>query len=280
MSKKIKVTKEFKKMILKKAKIKDGTQADNRKLGNMGSWAMLFGNCTWTIPELGVQCKGTCGEYCTGCFNEDDPRKSPCYVAKSYVMHTDRNLDGTIGNILTNRCTVKLGHAYRTIAMTMFRDELLVELDMQLTRKRDKFENIRINESGEITYYEDLYFWCELARRHQETTFYLYTKNYAAVRKAIANNVIPSNLWINISVWHEYGIAEYMEFKSHSQIRAFVLVDDEWDANKYATCGLILDDMCPAYDAKGKMNHDITCDKCGKAHCFSNKNRCTGCYEH
>ena len=52
--------KELKKLVLKKARIKKGTAADNIKLGKMGSWAMLFGNIEWYSPELGRSCKGTC----------------------------------------------------------------------------------------------------------------------------------------------------------------------------------------------------------------------------
>ena len=269
---------ELKEIILKKAKIKKGTAADNRKLGNMGSWAMLFGNCNWYIPELGVNVKGTCGEYCKGCFNPDNPKCSECYVAKSYVIHTNRNEDGTVGNILTNACTVKKGHAYRTIAMTMFREDLLLSLDSQLTKAKKKFGVVRINESGELTCYEDLNLWCELSKRHPETVFYLYTKNYKAVRKALINGIVPSNLFINISIWHENGIEEYLEMKDHPQIRAFCLVDDEWTKTKYYSKGIEITSMCGAYDEAGKMNHAVTCDKCRK--CFSNRNKCVGCFSH
>lgn len=270
--------KELKKLILKKAKIKKGTAADNVKLGNMGSWAMLFGSCDWYIPELDITVKGTCGQYCQGCFNPDNPKCSACYVAKSYVMHTNRNEDGTIGDIQKNPCTVKLGHAYRTIAMTMFRKDLLLSLDKQLTKMREKLGIVRINESGEFTCYEDLKLWCELAKRHPETIFYVYTKNYKAVRKALINGIVSSNFFINISVWHQLGIEEYLEMKDHPQIRAFVLVDNEWTREKYYSKGIEITSMCGAYDENGKMNHAVTCDKCKK--CFSNCSKCTGCFEH
>ena len=269
---------ELKKLVLKKAKIKKGTATDNIKLGEMGSWAMLFGSCNWYIPELDVTVKGTCGEYCHGCFNPENPKCSACYVAKSYVKYTNRNEDGTIVNILTNACTVKKGHAYRTIAMTMFRKDLLLSLDKQLTKAKKNFEVVRINESGELTCYEDLELWCELSKRHPETTFYLYTKNYKAVRKALINGVVPSNLFINISIWHENGIEEYLEMKDHSQIRAFCLVDNEWTKAKYYSKGVEITSMCGAYDENGKMTHTVTCDKCRK--CFSCNNKCVGCNEH
>lgn len=270
--------KELKKLILEKAKISSGTTANNIKLGEMGTWAMLFGNCEWYIPELDVTVKGTCGEHCKGCFNPDNPRCSTCYVAKSYVKYTNKNKDKTVGDILKNKCCVKLGHAYRTIAMTMFRDDLLDSLDGQLKRKRKKFETIRINESGELTCYEDLDLWCELSKRHPETVFYLYTKNYKVVRKALINGIVPNNLFINISIWHEYGIKAYLEMKDHPQIRAFCLVDKKWTIEKYASKGIEITSMCGAYNEKGKMNHAVTCDKCKK--CFSKKNKCVGCYEH
>lgn len=269
---------KLRKRILKGAKIKKGTAADNVKLGSMGSWAMLFGSCDWYIPELDVTVKGTCGGHCSGCFNPDNPRCSACYVAKSYVKYTKRNEDGTIGDILNNSCSVKLGHAYRTIAMTMFRKDLLESLDKQLTNMKKKLSMVRINESGEFTCYEDLALWCELGKRHPETTFYVYTKNYKVVRRALINAIVPSNLFINISIWHEFGIEEYLEMKDHPQIRAFCLVDSDWTIEKYRSKGIEITSMCPAYDKDGKMNHAVTCDKCKK--CASYRDKCTGCNEH
>ena len=266
---------ELKKVIFKVAKIK---KPQNIKLGNMGCWAELFGNCDWYIPELNVTVKGTCGEHCKGCFNPDNPRCSTCYVAKSYVKYTKENPDGTPGDIQKNNCWVKYGHACRTIAMTMFRDDLLESLHEQLKGKRKPFKIIRINESGELTCYEDLALWCELSRRHPETVFYLYTKNYKAVRKALINGIVPSNLFINISIWHEFGIKAYLEMKDHPQIRAFCLVDKKWTVDKYASKGIEITSMCGAYNEKGKMNHAVTCEKCKK--CFSKNNKCVGCYEH
>lgn len=269
---------QLKKLILSKAKIKKGTAADNIKLGSMGSWAMLFGSCDWYVPELDETVKGTCGGHCKGCFDPKNERCSKCYVAKSYMKYTKRNADGTIGDITKNECSVKLGHAYRTLAMTMFRDELLESLDGQLTRMKKKLEVVRINESGELTCYEDMELWAELAKRHPETIFYIYTKNYEVINKAIANNIIPDNFFINISIWHESGIKEYKKMEDNSQIRAFCLTDKEWTKDKYSTQGIDIVSMCGAYDEKGKMNHNVTCDKCKK--CFSTRNKCVGCFEH
>lgn len=269
---------ELKKFVLPKAKIKFGDSGDNIKLGNMGSWAVLPGDMDWYIPNLKMWVKGTCGSHCKGCFDPENPRCSKCYVFKAIVRKTNRNADGTVGDIVMNDCTVKRGHAYRTIAITLFRRELLESLDKQLTNYKGNTRLIRLNESGEFTCYEDLAMWCELASKHGKFTFYVYTKNYRVVKRAIANGIIPKNLFINISVWHKKGIKPYQEMESNSQIRCFAYVDKEWDVNKYAKNGLILQSMCGAYDKKGKMNHNVTCDKCKK--CASRVNKCVGCFEH
>ena len=278
MSKISRKIEELKGLILEKAKIKNGTLANKIKRGKMGSWAELFGNIDWYIPELDVTVRGTCGEHCKGCFDPENERCSKCYVAKSYLRHTNRNADGTPGDIVTGKCSVKKGHAYRTMAMTMFRKDLLESLDKQLTNKRKKFKVVRINESGELTCYEDLALWCELGKRHPETVFYLYSKNYKVVRRALINGVVPENVFINISIWHKFGIAEYMEMKDHPQIRAFCLVDKKWTKEKYYSKGIEITSMCGAYDENGKMNHAVTCADCKK--CFRHDNKCVGCFEH
>ena len=94
----------LRKVVLKGAKI---AKQDNVKLGDMGSWAELPGGCDWFIPELNITVKGTCGEFCKGCFNKANPKCSACYVFKSYVKYTHRNEDGTIGDIQKNKCGVK-----------------------------------------------------------------------------------------------------------------------------------------------------------------------------
>ena len=56
------------------------------------------------------------------------------------------------------------------------------------------------------------------------------------------------------------------------------MVDKEWTKAEYYLKGIEITSMCGAYDEKGKMNHNVTCDKCKK--CFSVNNKCVGCYEH
>ena len=267
--------------LLSKAKINFGTVRDNIKLGSMGSWAELAGDMDWYIPEIDFWIHGTCGKYCKGCFNPENPRKSACYCFKTYCMKTKRNNDGSVGDIVLNKCSVKTGHAYRTLAMLFFREYLLESLDNQLNRvKNTRSGKIRINEAGELTCKEDLLFWCELSKRHPEFQFYLYTKNLKAAKYCAEEDMISNNLFINLSIWHKFGIKEYLDLAWHPQIRAYVYVDREWTIDRYEKEGLHIQSMCGAYDIHGKMNHNITCDKCGNKHCCSHFNKVTGCFAH
>ena len=223
----------------------------NIKLGNMGSFSKLYGNDTFITPYGDVT--GTCGKHCEGC-------KEHCYVRKSYRY----------GSVIKN-------HAKNTLA---FRNDMIrafVDLHLQLTRKRKPFDVIRINQSGEIETTAELCSWVDLARRHPETHFYIYTKNYFAVFEMISlltPDYIPGNFTILISIWHTYGINEYKLLSKYDFIKAFVYLDG-FDYSKY---DITTETGCFAYDEKGKLNHDITCDKCRK--CFNRIHKIIGCAAH
>lgn len=223
----------------------------NIKLGNMGSFSKLYGNDTFTTPYGDVT--GTCGKHCDGC-------KEHCYVRKSYRY----------GSVIKN-------HAKNTLA---FRNDMIrafTDLHLQLTRKRKPFDVIRINQSGEIETTAELCSWIDLARRHPETHFYIYTKNYFAVFEMIAlltPDYIPDNFTILISICHEIGVNEYKLLSGYSFIKAFVYLD----GFDYAKYDIIPDTGCFAYDKYGKLNHDITCDRCRK--CFNRIHNVIGCAAH
>lgn len=221
----------------------------NIKLGNMGTTSKLMGNDDIYVKSLGISVKGSCGCHCKYC-------DKACYVRKSYRYPS-----------------VILGHARTTIA---FREDLakaFEQMDLQLTRKKKPFAQVRINQSGEIETTAELLGYVGLAKNHPETDFYLYTKNFDAVRETIASTTLPDNLTILISIWHEYGLTEYHEFESIPNIKAFVYMD----GYKY---DLAIGTTCRAYDENGKLDHNITCDKCRK--CFDRKanHKVIGCNEH
>ena len=223
----------------------------NIKLGNMGSFSKLYGNDIFDTPYGFVS--GSCGGQCAGC-------KGECYVKKSYRYKS----------VIKN-------HARNTLAFRIDLQRAFTDLHLQLTRKRKPFDVIRINQSGEIETTGELVKWVELARKHNETHFYIYTKNYTAVFNTIAvigPENFPDNFTILISIWHEIGIYEYKLLCKYSFIKSFVYNDYTFD---YTGQGIVFDTTCKAYDG-AKLNHDITCDKCRK--CFNRTHKIIACDAH
>lgn len=212
----------------------------NIKLGSIWSWSKLYGDGIYDYK--GEQIQGTCVGHCAGCSGS-------CYVRKSYRYPF-----------------VILSHARNTKA---FRDNLLSafsDLDNQIVRAKNKPLAIRINQSGEIETAEEFCSWVCLASAHPEIDFYVYSKNFDVIvpwiEKLENAGEMPDNFVVLVSVWHEYGISEYNRLKRFSCVKAFVY----YDGFDYSKFGLTPDTWCYAYDSNGKMDHNITCQKCRK--CF------------
>lgn len=232
-----------------KAKI---TGNGNIKLGrNMGVWSVLYSDQDFYIDKLGMSVKGTCGKNCDVC-------KKECYVKKSYRYGS-----------------VMLRHAINTLAIRENIAKALDDLDMQLTRKRKKFEIVRIDQSGEIEDFAQFALWVELSKLHPETRFYIYTKNYDVLTKFALNYKLPDNMIVLVSIWHDVGIDVYNKLQHIKNIKAFVY-DDGFDY----TGKINIQTYCKAYDESGKLDHNITCDKCKK--CFNNcaNHKVIGCKAH
>lgn len=234
-------------------------EAKFNKKGNI-----KLGSNIWTFNKLAGNielngCKGTCGKHCTGCFYPNDPKRSKCYVFNSYRMYG------------WDKSTVMNAHIKNTNTIRKNIELAFNDLDMQLKRAHNKPVAVRIHSSGELETPQELIKWFGLAVRNPKIPFYIYTKNYEVVEEVVKRMQIPDNFFINISIWHKEGVECYEKLKCYKNIRAFVYCDDY----KY---GFKMDAMCPAYDAKGKMNHEMTCDKCGI--CFGSKCKICGCYDH
>lgn len=237
--------------------------AGNIKVGNMLTWNKLAGGGTIN------GCKGSCAGCCEGCYNPNNPEKSECYVFQSYVQYGDHVIGPHIRN--TNAIRHNLKDTFK-------------ELDLQLSRRKVVLP-IRIHASGEIESAQELMAWFDLARKHPEYPFYIYSKNFEVIDKVMTRlkvnkkQMIPSNFFLNISIWHENGIDCYLHWKNCKNIRAFVY-DDGFD---YAAHGLHIDGRCPAYrldpkTGKVKLHHDLTCDKCKL--CFQPKAKVLTCLSH
>ena len=227
----------------------------NIKIGNtMWSWNKLAGS-----GEI-AGCKGTCGKYCKGCYDPKNPKKSPCYVFKSYVQYG------------WDKSTVVKSHIQNTKIMRENLIKAFAEIEQQIRRAKKKPTAIRIHASGEIESVKELKLWTIVADEFPGIYFYLYTKNYKTVEAVLKDiKELPKNFYINISIWHENGVKFYNKWKQLKNIRAFVYDDG---------VGLKLkpDCYCPAYDKNGKLHHDITCDKCKI--CFQDKAKICACYAH
>lgn len=261
---------------VKKSKLPRRTNAailpgGNTKLGKtMGTFSKLKGDKDYYVPELDVIVKGSCGRFCKGC-------EKACYVEKSYVRHTNRE---------TGECSVILGHAINTLAFYNDIDKAFIDMHEQLNRKRKKFVYVRIDQSGELISAYEYEKWSWLSEQHPETIFYVYSKAFEYMTDYLLAGNVPKNLVTLFSVWHESGIQEYKAVAHLVNVKAFVYMDKNkdpengWGLEEYKAHGLDVQTMCAAYDLKGKMNHDITCDKCKK--CMNKLMNCKviGCWSH
>ena len=239
----------------------------NVKLGNdVATWSVLYGDAIYDTPYGPVQ--GTCSGVCEFCGHPQPGKKRPpCYVAKSY-----RQPD------------VIKGHARNTLALRQDTQKAFKDLDGQLRRKRKPVTMVRINQSGEVQNVEEFGGWTWLSDEHPFVDFWLYTKRFEVVVPEILEKGLPENMTVLISIWHEQGIEEYKKLAHLPNVKAFVYCDPKkpggWGPEEYAKHGIIIQTFCMAYDEKGKLNHDVTCDICTK--CFNRVESCKviGCYDH
>ena len=227
-------------------------KSGNTKVGGIWTWSTLFSNDYFYIDKLCMEVKGTCGGHCLGC-------KEKCYVKKSYRYPS-----------------VKLGHARNTVALRIDPDHVADLLIGQIKRAKKQPGGCRFNQSGEIENTAQALAFIKIANACPDKFFYIYTKAYDVIIPLLLDGIVPDNMTVLISVWHEYGLEAYGLVKHLNNVKAFVY-DDGFD---YASHGLVINTYCKAYGQDGKMNHEITCDKCTK--CFNRlaSHKVIGCYEH
>lgn len=228
-------------------------KAGNIKVGNMWTFSMLMGGREIFIDKLGFSVLGTCGGHCDACENK-------CYVKKSYRYPS-----------------VKYGHAVNTLAMRQDPIKAAKDLSGYIARAKNKPAVCRYDQSGEIENDSILDAFISIANDHKDVQFFVYTKAYNIVIPALLSGRVPENLTVLISVWHEYGLAAFNMVKHLANVKAFVYDDNDFD---YAAVGLKISTWCRAYDEKGKLDKNITCQKCTK--CFNRLKSCKviGCKAH
>ena len=246
-------------------------KSGNIKIGQIWSFNKLAGS------GIINNCKGTCSN-CSGCYNEKNPKKSSCYVFKAYNRYGWEN------------SSVVKGHIRNTNIIRNDISKAFTDIENQLKRARNKPGVVRIHSSGELESIEELCLWNSTAAKFPDIKFYIYTKMYDLIENEKFYKNISDNFFVNISVWHHNGIdtlnmmnnenknKNIKNIENIENIRAFIYDDGTYDYEKEEN--LKINCYCPAYNKAGKMNHNVTCDKCGI--CFSNKenNKICGCYSH
>ena len=227
------------------------TSFTNIKLGRIASWSTVFGTKPVYVKKLDGYVQGTCGKECgnkkTGC-------EAFCYVDKSYW-----------------KPGVVYGHARNTMGLRVAPEKVFSDLDKQLSNARS-YDTIRLNQSGDLESENEFLMWCRLAEKHPKFKFYIYTKQYKYVERALLAGMAPDNFQINYSVWHKKGLTEFNKVKHLKNVSAFVYDDGELyiDIEKK--------NYCHAYNEQGKLDHSKSCSKCGK--CFNHLFKVIGCKAH
>jgi len=241
----------------------------NIKVGSgIATFSKLMGDGFFETKYGVVQ--GSCpSECCEHCGHGEDGKRPPCYVGKSYRYPS-----------------VIEGHARNTISVRNNPELAYNQLSKSMKRKRKKPVAGRYDQSGEIMFDEDFFGMCNVARENDYMPFYVYSKRYDVVIPALLAGLVPKNLTVLISIWHEQGIEEYKKVAHLPNVKAFVYCDKNsdpingWGVEEYALHGIIIQTFCGAYDEKGKMNHNITCEKCRKCFNRSIKAKVIGCLDH
>lgn len=234
----------------------------NIKLG-AGIWnfSKLAGDHKIDVRGIG-QLTGTCGRYCECC----DHLKG-CYVFKSYRYPS-----------------VRINHARNTLAFRQDLHKSFQKLEQQIRRAKNKPLIIRIDQSGEIESNEEFLCWCHLAELFPNILFWMYTKAFDFVIYDLLAGNVPMNLFVLISIWHEYGIEEYKRVCHLDNVKAFVYIDRDPETGRFydykTKHGLVITTYCKAYDEHGKMNHAITCEKCRKCFDYKARHKVIGCFDH
>lgn len=133
-------------------------KSGNLKLGQIWTFNKLAGG------GIISGCQGSCGSCCNGCYNSDNPKKSACFVFKSYVQYG------------WDKSTVVKSHIKNTIAIRTNIIKAFSDIDLQIKRAKKQPSIIRIHSSGELEKSIELKYWIWTAQNNPTIKFYIYTK--------------------------------------------------------------------------------------------------------
>ena len=228
----------------------------NGKIGRIFNVSTLPGDAKHrpATKEGGVltDVHGTCGGVCGDCHQF-------CYAFDSVRRHH-------------NACVPSWGTNTRLLRedRNRFFEEIDAELTKRNTSKRKttkKVTEFRINVSGELESPEQLLKWIELAKKHPETRFGIYTKRFGWVLDyLIANTKFPANFFLNASEWN-HNLDPFME-QLEGKVNIFAYADSLEEALAFKAKGY---KMCRAIDHRG-CHTGVLCDECG--YCYGKEGIC------
>lgn len=228
---------------------------------------------TLTTGELLTDIPGTCTGHCDECFNHG------CYAVNSAKLHHNAVIPSWAANTILLREGKLFDEVEKYIAAKNAKYIKTGNLDDAQIRI------FRINVSGEIRDVSDLENWNQLALKHPEINFGVYTKNYEALEDFMNKNEdTAANFVINVSQWH--GVADKFLEKYPGKFNVFEYDDSNRKNNTLSEdelTRLASEAHCPAVSIKGHHatkpdGTPITCDMCKR--CYRKTGKITAVYAH
>ena len=275
----------------------------NNKIGKgIWSFSTLPGNASHMIyingsKDLLTDIPGTCSKYCDGCA-----RDGACYAWRDAKLHHNVTVrawgentlllrSGKVWDLLDEFFAQKNKKAMEILASwnPEHHDDRSWETVLALAIEAAKIRTFRINVSGELESVDDLNHWANIAAKHPETQFGIYTKNYDALLSYFDSRAChPGNLVINVSEWHGVASAAIAKLneKYKGQFNVFEYDDHnkkDCDLSEAEVARLEAEPHCPAvlrngHHAKTPDGTPITCDMCRR--CYRKTGARTAVWSH
>lgn len=250
----------------------------NTKIGKtIYSFSTLPGNkehLLYAKGELLTDIPGTCTNLCKGCFGA-------CYAVNSAKLHHNAVIKAWAENTLLLR-----NKPMETFKMI---DEYITKKNIKYYKTQDMgnrgITTWRWNVSGEIQNVTELLLMNDLARKHPEVQFGIYTKNFFALSRLLDKiGDTESNFCVNVSQWHH--VADWFLEKYPGKCNVFEYDDSnlkhhdlsEEDVKRLSEIKHCLAVTKQGRHAKNAAGEDITCDHCKR--CYTKRGWTTAVYSH
>ena len=223
----------------------------NRKIGKrVYSFSLLPGSSPITLKDGTVltNVKGTCNGICSDC-------QHCCYAVRDAKTYNSTTIPAWGKN---------------TVMLRNDRDGLFNKIDTYISKH--KVEIWRWQVAGEIEDYDYLERMNDMALKHPNVQFGVYTKRFAFVKMFInKHQKFADNFCVNLSEWN-HNIDQY-HFEG---LNSFVWDDgDDPEISKLPHCPAVSAPTTPG--GKGKST-GITCSQCGR--CYRTTGKKTAVYNH